>query len=195
MTQAPNFSASISDHDPGGKVRLKLGENVHGAASFSPCGSCRFFLERWEGERHQPFVFWLGMNPSTADASVDDPTICREWGFTKRFGLNRMVKFNVSPYRATNPRDLMLHPFESEYQRNLIEGLIIASQADIVVLAHGVLPAIILHWRENWYRGLDQGGIPVRCLGTTKDGHPRHPLYLRKDTPLVEFSLNWNGKP
>lgn len=188
-------SPSHSEHDPGGKVRLKLGENVQGAASFSPCGSCRYSLDRWEGDRNQPFVFWLGMNPSTADASVDDPTICREWGFTKRFGLNRMVKFNVSPYRATDPKNLMLSPFEREYQDNLIKGLIIASQADIVVLAHGVLPAMIKPWGETWYRGLDQGGIMTRCLGTTKDGSPRHPLYLRKDALLIEFSLNWKGKP
>lgn len=178
-------------HDPGGKVRIRLPADIKGDAIFSPCGVMRYRLERWRGDRGQPYALWVGMNPSTADAEVNDPTVCREWGFTQRFGLDRMVKVNVSPYRATSPKDMSKAlaelPFRDEHQHNLITITMLARRASIIVMAHGILPKAIRNHGENIYRGLQYLGAPLRCLGTTKDGWPRHPLYVSNATPLVEF--------
>ena len=93
-------------HDAGGKVKTKLPAGMYGDALF--CGDreeFRPFLRRWVGQEQFPdrWVCFIGMNPSTASADFNDPTITREWGFTVREGFSAYVKHNVSDYRATHP--------------------------------------------------------------------------------------------
>ena len=65
-------------HDPGGKVRLRLGEGVRGDAVMSADGRYRQIMRRWLGETFpEHYILFVGMNPSTADATVDDPTCAR----------------------------------------------------------------------------------------------------------------------
>jgi hypothetical protein len=78
-------------HDPGGKVRLKLASDVVSAAAFSPDRRWRWWLERrWDGKPlgTPGFGVLIGMNPSTADVDVDDPTVAGcMWRARYRWGL------------------------------------------------------------------------------------------------------------
>jgi hypothetical protein len=175
-------------HDPGGKVRLRLPTDVIGSALFSPCDRYRHTLSRqWEpGKR---FALWIGMNPSTAEGDVDDPTVRREYLYTRdRLGLGAYAKANVMDYRATNPRALLaLSPEERCSGVNLRHIDHLARQASVVIAAWGSLPKMLRPHAEAVEALLHLRGIEVRCLGFTADGSPRHPLYVRRDADLVPY--------
>lgn len=160
---------------------------VKSGATLSDDGRCRFALWRSmpKTATHNGTALWLGMNPSTADAAVDDATIRREWGFTTRFGMHYMIKVNVSPYRATNPRDIVVLP--EEYRRNVATVLHTAPIVSRIILAHGALPKPLLPWWREIMAGLVLTKVPLVCLGLTLHGHPRHPLYLRSDTAMQPY--------
>lgn len=173
-------------HDPGGKVRLALRPGIRAQAVFSRCGRYRRLLSRDWGEG--PFALWIGMNPSTADASADDPTVAREVAYTRdRLGLARYVKTNVMDYRATHPRDLLAPGVAPSSPENLPEIVALAADAAIVVLAFGAVHPRLRHHPVAVESALAGAGVVTHCLGTTKDGSPRHPLYLSKDAPLAVF--------
>jgi hypothetical protein len=186
-------------HDPGGTVRLRLQSDMHAAAEFSPCGRYRHTLWRtWTPLREEaPFVMWCGMNPSTADCACDDPTVRREIGFTRGFGLESMCKVNVMDYRATSPRDLLrpIEPwpgFRPRSPHNLPAISRNARAAEQVVVAFGTLPKPLRRYAEEAVEMLLGQDIVLWCLGTTADGSPRHPLYVRSDAPLVRWG-GWNA--
>jgi len=107
-------------HDPGGKVRLALMEGVKGDAVFSDDGRYRYLMRRWLGETFpERYILFIGMNPSTADAAVNDPTCAREWTFARREGFDAMVKANVGDYRATHPKMLLEPGVEASSPVNL----------------------------------------------------------------------------
>lgn len=172
-------------HDPGGKVRLRLSGEVRGGARFSECGRYRPVLWRTWGADDAPYALWIGMNPSTATAEVDDPTIRRETVFTQREGLVRYVKCNVMDYRATSPKDLLKPGVVPCSPENLPEIALQASGAALVVLAYGAAPKPLRGHGEAVSAMLRKMGIKVMCLGLTNEGLPRHPLYVRGDAPLI----------
>ena len=137
-------------------------------------------------------VLFVMLNPSTADAVRDDPTIRRCIDFAKRWGFGRLAVGNLWPYRATDPRELrrwvrgagdLPDPRCYENDRIVIE---MAAKAQLVVAAwgnHGDIQAsgtIML-------RRLEKHGVEVRHLGRTKSGQPRHPLYVPKATRPTPF--------
>jgi hypothetical protein len=160
----------------------------HKGALISPCGKYRYWLERmWDPG---PPLVWVMLNPSTADAEKDDPTIRRVRGFTKREGYGAFVVVNVWALRATDPRDL--HSRREAYEpENINHVTRIVMDRDVVVAWGGhvsVSPALQRVKMALW------DAKSVRCLGLTKgqraaggarvNRQPRHPLMLRKDTPL-----------
>lgn len=174
-------------HDPGGKVRTKIADGMVGWAEFSDCGRYRQLLGRYWGDTpydfsFEPYALWIGMNPSTATADVNDPTISREINFTKRLGLNCMVKVNVMDYRATNPKDLMCVMPEVCSGNNLPTIGPLAESAEKVIAAWGSLPGPLAWTAQEVEYCLSDA--PLWCLGKTKNGSPRHPLYVRGDAPL-----------
>ena len=175
-------------HDPGGKVRLRLPEGVTGGATFSPCGRYRQALTRdWTPEGSPPrAVLFVGMNPSTADAAASDPTCHRELGFARAWGFTRYLKGNVLDWRATSPRDLPGPDLECS-PANIPALLAMAREAEMIVMAHGRLPARHAALVARATAALAATGRPLRCFGLNKDGSPKHPLYLRKDTALMAF--------
>lgn len=179
-------------HDPGGKVATALPKDMVGHAEFyGENEEYRLWLDRdWGGATiATPFLLWVGMNPSTATAEVNDPTITREINFTKAWGYCAYVKTNVMDFRATNQADLLKPGVNPRSHRNLPTILDYAKRADKIVLCYGVP-----HKSLQWY-GSDtvtelrkQGyGSKLFCLGKTLLGHARHPLYLRADTQLEPF--------
>jgi len=112
------------------------------------------------------------LNPSTATQEQDDPTIRRCIGFARRWGYVRLEVVNLFAWRATRPKDLP-RSWDPEDDRAIREAVV---RADRVVAAWGVHGA-----GPRADEVLAMLG-PCDCLGVTKHGHPRHPLYLRADT-------------
>lgn len=160
-------------------------------AIISPCGKYRYRLERTLAMEGPVYAFF-GINPSTADASVDDATV-RKWiGFCKRWGASRFIVGNVFAYRATDVRELVNDPapaFSIEHQKSLRQ---IAADADILVPCWGnksKAPKDLQHHFGGVLHLLRQTGKPIMVFGLTKSGDPKHPLMLGYDTPLMEFEV------
>ncbi len=180
---------SADAHDPGGKVRLALMAGVNGDAVFSADGRHRPLMRRWLGDafpdRH---LLFIGMNPSTADAIVNDPTCAREWTFTLREGFSGMVKANVGDYRATDPKMLLAPGVVVSSPDNLPTIRAAAARADKVILCHGKLNRALAPAGRALVNALTDDGVDLWCFGTNADGSPKHPLYLRADTPLMRWT-------
>ena len=161
------------------------------SAVISPCGLYRYRLEREVGMSGPVYAFF-GVNPSTADASIDDATV-RKWiGFTQVFGGSRFIVGNVFAYRATDVRDLVKDTgpaFSLENQGYLRD---IAAAADVLVPCWGnssKVPAELRHHFANVLHLLRQTGKPIKSFGFTQSGDPKHPLMLGYNTPLSDWSL------
>lgn len=151
------------------------------SATLSEDGVYRYDLVRHTGVlgASDTVVFVL-LNPSTADASKDDPTVRRCMGYTNRWGYERLVICNLFAYRATEPRELLHTPDP------------VGPDNDVVLASWCVRNPVVVGW-GNVPRPLQPRAAavlamlaqrpsrPVWCLGTTKGGEPRHPLYMRGD--------------
>ena len=147
-------------------------------AIISPCRRYRYRLERvWSGEHAMPFVM---LNPSSADATIDDPTIRRCMGFARREGAGGIIVVNLYAWRATDPVALRAAP--DPYGPDNAEHLTRAAKWSVkagvpIVCAWGANDAVDDGERECRNLLLEQGAR-LMCLGKTKAGHPRHPLYV-----------------
>lgn len=162
---------------------------VRKRASISECGTFRYRLSRhWGTGKLLPFVM---LNPSTADAEVDDPTVRRCMSFARREGADGIVVGNLCAFRSSSPADLdkASDPFGLANQEYLREIAVCAVSDDMpIVCAWGNHGA----GRGDRY-ALDlfrKHGARLVCFGTTGYGYPRHPLYVRGDQPLVPFSFS-----
>jgi len=189
MARPPVPPAPESRHDPGGKVRLALPGDIRGGARFSSCGRYRQLLERdWTAEGAAPrTLMFVGHNPSTADTTHQDPTCGRETDRARRLGYSRYLKGNVLDWRATSPRDIPHDPALACSPANLPALVEMAAEAEMIVLAHGRVHKRYGEIVARVHDALRRTGRPLTCLGLNKDGSPKHPLYLRKDAPLIAF--------
>lgn len=165
-------------------------------AEFSPCEIWRYVLwRRWNWQGYANQVMFIGLNPSTADETLDDPTIKRCIRFAKDWGYGGLIMMNAYAFRATKPKNMFagrrfddspvatddpVGPDNDEafgYRR---------TQVGLIIAAWGA------HCTEERERRVCQViGKPIHCLGRTKAGRPRHPLYLRADTkPELFWSPN-----
>lgn len=155
-------------------------------AVFSKPGrTYRFLLTRIWDPSVTPMVFVM-LNPSTADAMVDDPTIRRCAGFARREKSGGLVVANLFALRSTNPRVLQFHSEPTGGGTNDAFIRQAAGMSPLVVAAWGT--AGVLHERGRkvaWM--LRDAGIRLQCLGTTSTGQPRHPLYLPGTVQLVDY--------
>ena len=176
-------------HDPGGRVKLKLPEGVAGAAQFSKCGRYRQYLMRdWTPKGETPrTIMFCGMNPSTADETVSDPTVHRETVFSQDWGFTRYLKANVLDWRATSPKDLPKDPTVACSEENLLAIADMAEQSDQIILAHGKMPKMYHPVIDEVVRICRQSGKPIFCLGRNADGSAKHPLYLAKTTQRIPY--------
>lgn len=136
-------------------------------------------LAYYPGEHHQ-YAMFIGLNPSTADETQDDPTIRKCVGFAQRWGFGALCMTNLFAFRATDPRKMKGYPkpIGPDNDRWLARC---ACEAGILIAAWGVNGAFL--GRDQEVLKLLNG---VECLRTTKDGHPEHPLYVPYDTePFV----------
>lgn len=150
-------------------------------AVFSPCGTFRYLLRRSWVENPKRFCIFIMLNPSSADENTDDPTVRRCIGFAKSWGYDGLYVGNVYAQRSTIPLRVWRHAHVGPENYMYLHDMIIRS--DLVIAAWGTKanPAQIdemllcIGWRK------------MHCLGATKRGHPKHPLYLRADTTPQEF--------
>ncbi len=156
-------------------------------AVISECGLYRYRLTRtWDGSI-RPAAFVM-LNPSTADAATDDPTIRRCVGFAKSWGCGGIVVVNLFAYRATNPGAMRrqgpkaVGPDNDRYIREAI------TECAPVVAAWGSHGCFLC--RDSAVGQLIRcSGLPwPECLGTTKHGSPRHPLYV----PAIQTLEPWD---
>jgi hypothetical protein len=157
-------------------------------ALISPCGLYRYWLtRRWDdGAWLLPIIM---LNPSTADSEIDDPTIRRCMSFARRERFGGVGVMNLFAFRATSPADMKAAadpygPHCAEHLDNMMRG---ASENGIPILAawgaHGSYrnrAAMVKSGAKGW-------GARMICLGTTANGSPKHPLYVKGDQPFVDF--------
>lgn len=158
------------------------------SAVISDCGLYRYWLDRlWAKGPPQVFVM---LNPSTADASLDDPTIRRCMAFARREGASGIVVVNLFGLRATDPKVLDKHPdpVGPENAANIGMALLSATVAGRPVICAWGANKNVGKLADDLERRADDFGVELVCLGLTKDGHPRHPLYVRGDAPLVPLT-------
>lgn len=173
-------------------VLFETHNHVDRSAEISECGRYRWWLRRsWKmWDQGMPVVgkgvcCFVMLNPSTADAMQDDPTIRRCIGFARSWGYDTLSVRNLFAYRATDPKELLSahDPVGTRNDGELMAG----ATAHRLVAAWGagvpfgrdkqVLAMFAKHW----------SAVPIYCLGKTKHGHPRHPLYVKADTQPMLF--------
>lgn len=185
-------------HDAGGKSKWPLLPGVRGGAEFAGQGDVhRLLLWRDWGPEFPALdalpdfngaALWIGMNPSTAEADIDDLTVRKEQVWTRMLRLTRYLKMNVSTYRSTDPRALAgaaangmtRHPDNLPMLRRCAE------RASVIIVATGLVPDCI---RQDALAVFDTLRDPslaskVRCLGLTKAGWPKHSSRIGYDVPI-----------
>ena len=159
-------------------------------AVLSDCRTYRYALWRiWDENR--PYAMFVGLNPSTADETEDDPTIKRCIKFAKSWGYGGLCMTNLFAFRATKPTDMKksLDPVGTENDRWLLE---LASDSGVVVGAWG---------NNGGYQSRAEHVIgllsDISYLQLNKTGHPAHPLYLKADLKpqkLMTYKVMAHGR-
>lgn len=160
-------------------------------ATFSPDEVYRYALARvWNPDA--PLMVGCFLNPSTATHDESDPTLRRFCHFARRESCGGIYLGNAFAFRATDPRELLAEIREGrdpvgqhndEILRRIIDGPVVA----LAVAGWGAPRFKALAPRISRVKA---GGFRRRwhCWGVTADGHPRHPLYLHNETPLVQWT-------
>lgn len=162
------------------------------SALISDCGKYRYILSReWDLEKGR--VCWIMLNPSTADASFDDPTIRKCIGFTNRLGMGAIFVVNLCAFRATKPRDLYASDEDvigAENESNVLQAI---RRSHKVIAAWGCLNPRTAWAHKVMRKTLMNENVTTYCLGTNGDGSPKHPLYVAYDTPLEQYPPTTRG--
>lgn len=165
-------------HHVSASLCLSFPDQQQGAVTNGPY---RYLLWRiWNPM--QPRLLWVMLNPSTADETTNDPTLRRILGFSRAAGFGGLEVVNLYALRSPSPKALLLAPdaIGPENDLHIQEAAVRAGR-------------IVAGWgNEGARNGRDRALLalvshPVFCLGTTRQGHPRHPLYVKAQTKLCPF--------
>jgi len=156
-----------------------------GTAVFSEDRLSRFLLTR-DYDGGAGVCCFVLLNPSRADAATDDPTIARCSGFARSWGYARMSVVNLFSYVTSDPRVLALggRTTTSKDDEYLLAA---SSSADLVVAGWGV-HGVLSGRSQAVRRLLKEACIDLWAFGITKNGEPRHPLYLPYSSTLSPFN-------
>lgn len=149
-------------------------------AIFSECGRYRYALSHCWDASLEPCMF-LMLNPSTADALVDDPTIRRCGNFARSWGMGGMFIGNVFAWRSSNPAELY-RAIDPVGPGNLPALRWMAAASRFVVAAWGAWPDA--EPEASHALSALPVDVEVKAFARTASGAPRHPLYLRRDAEL-----------
>lgn len=165
-------------------TRQHQSDKAASTAVYSACDRYRYALTRlWDADG--PRVTFVMLNPSKATEVQNDPTVerCERRARTLGYGAFRVV--NIFAWRETDPH-MMRKAADPVGSANDGQLLAAAAWADQVIAAWGVHGA-------HLNRGaivetlLRDAGHDLSCFGLTKDGHPRHPLYVA----YAQQPVNW----
>jgi hypothetical protein len=151
-------------------------------AVISADGRYRYALTRDTGQLGaEGTVLFVMLNPSTADANVDDPTIRRCLAFARRWGYAGLTVGNLFALRATDPSELAraadpIGPNDDEWLDRL------AARATEIIAAWGAHKLAVSRARDVLPR-LEHYCGTASCIGQTRALAPRHPLFVRADAP------------
>jgi hypothetical protein len=147
------------------------------SAVISEDNNYRYQLSRiWDESK--PAVLFIMLNPSIADASIDDPTIRRCINFAKSWGYGGLYVGNLYAYRSTDPKAL-------KYVENPVGDDNICHIQSLVTLVDKVIYA----WGNNqkepeWLQSIVE--TPY-CIELSKKRVPKHPLYLKGDLQPIQY--------
>lgn len=151
-------------------------------ATVSDCGRYRYSLGRTWDESQPPLVFVM-LNPSTADAETDDPTIRKCIGFAQRTGFGGIVVVNLFAWRATDPRDMLAawNRGENVVGRDNVSTITSVVRGRVTVLAWGAHARRSPSHAQAVENVVRLHASVVRALRLLDDGTPAHPLMLPYD--------------
>lgn len=177
------------------------GDGIERAATISPCERYRYMLSRkWAPG---PTVLWVMLNPSSADALKDDPTVLRCISFSRSWGAGRLEIVNLAAWRTSHPDEL----HDAELPIGPDNNATITMAAGLAMSEPG--GRIVVAWGSSmrfddlapyFFRGRDQEVLKklqafgdVYCLGATKTGAPIHPMARGRsrvpdDSPPIMFA-------
>lgn len=150
-------------------------------------GNYRYTLDRiWREDL--PRVLWVMLNPSTADALKDDPTIRRCIGFSMRWGYGGLRVVNLFAFRSTSPK-VMFSKWTKEFD------IIGEKNWEVLVDSVDTHKLVIAAWGNDGAKFPKQSlsvifdGVTPKCLGKSGAGQPYHPLYQPYDRKLLDFEI------
>ena len=155
-----------------------LFDTNNNGAIFSDCGKYRYALWRvWD--RDKPLVMFIGLNPSTANKTTNDPTIRRVQKFALDWGFGGVYMMNLFVYVTAHPEELIKHP--EHLKRNDILLTAFADKCQRIIFAWGSFKEARERAKEvtkmlNGY-----------ALVINKDGSPKHPLYVKRDVKPIKY--------
>lgn len=154
-------------------------------ATISTCDQYRYDLMRKWNPNGENLVSLIGLNPSTADANKDDPTLVRCMNFSKSLGFDGLILVNLFAYRSTSPKAMkeFISPIGEKNDAYIIDAIARTNKTILCWGNHGSHKSrdievlqLIKSYREEYF-----------CFGQTKSNQPKHPLYLSKETSLESF--------
>jgi hypothetical protein len=164
---------------------VKQSNVAKSTAAFSDCGRYRYVLDRrWTVG---PICVFIGLNPSTATADSDDATVRKCVALARTWGFSGMTMANLFAVRCRYPQILSTHqdPVGPENDRFLLPA-IEQAQTAVAMWGNQGLKSYGLSARR------DQDILALRddwqCVGITKRGAPRHPLYISSASTLMTFT-------
>lgn len=157
-------------------------------ALFSPCRQYRYLLWRtWDASK--PALCFIMLNPSTADAENNDPTVerCQRRAVTSGFGAVHVL--NVFAFRTTDPEDMKKEsdPVGPENDGYIARAAASAKANGAQLVAAWGHHAQFMDREKHVLKIFRHFDVDLYCLGVTMAGYPRHPLYVGYETKPVIF--------
>ena len=158
---------------------------IERTAIFDSSGDYRYQLgRRWQDGAEVAFVM---LNPSRADAACDDPTLRACIQFAQRWAFGSLTVVNLFGYRTPHPKVLkqVSEPVGEENDHYVVQAV---ERAERVVLAWG---------NAGGWLGRDRAILSLLnpyqqklyYLQLNRSGHPRHPLYIKREVPLIPYRI------
>lgn len=159
---------------------MDLYNSTGNGAAFSPCRKYRYALWRiWD--KSKPLVMFVGLNPSTANETEPDPTIKSVTRITKHNGYGGFYMMNCFPYVSTDPDKLRDYGNTAVNDNWLYK---VAPQCKDIVFAWGTFKVVTDLGRDIELMGMFPN---AKALGINKNGTPRHPLFTKGCTMLIDY--------